>query len=115
MDPSIAETATRIHTPMWGVACFPCNAPSILGISLSWAIAKLTRTAVFIAASVVPRTASATVNAMTIMNTKPLPPNIASPMSLVRSPMGAPDAAAASMPVSLLPSAATYTSFSHTA
>ena len=93
----------------------PWRAPRGPGISLSWAMAKLTRTAVLMAARVVPSTARPTVTAITSMRAKPLPPSMASPMSRTMSPMGALEAAAAAMPVVLVPSAATLTSFSHTA
>ena len=74
-----------------------------LGISLSWAMAKLMRTAVFMAASVVPRTARPTVKAMTIMSMKPLPWSMALPICRTMSPMGALEAPMAAMPVVVTP------------
>ena len=83
-----------------------CSRPMTSGISASWAIAKLIRTPVFTAARVVPRMAIATVNAITSMKAKPLPPRKVLPSMTARSPIGAPEAAAAVMPLSV-PSAET--------
>ena len=55
---------------------------------------QVTRMAVFIQLKVVPIIAIATVTAIVIIKPNPIPPSILSPISLVRSPMGALDAAA---------------------
>ena len=78
-------------------------------------MAKLMRTAVLMAARVVPRTASPTVKAITIINAKPFPPRREFPIIIVISPIGAPDAAAASIPVRIEPSGFVKVSFSHIA
>ena len=69
----------------------------------------------FIAASVVPSTANATVKAMRIIRANPFPPSIVSPIRRTRSPIGALEAAAAAIPVTRVPSAAVPTSFSEMA
>ena len=64
---------------------------------------QVTRTAVFMQLKVVPIIAMATVTAMVIIRPNPIPPSILSPISFVRSPIGAPDAAAAAIPLTVAP------------
>src|ERR1043166_1915533 len=59
------------------------------------------RTAVLKQLSVVPKTAHATVIAIVIMRPKPMPPSSALPSRIAMSPIGAPDAAAASIPITV--------------
>ena len=66
---------------------------------------QVTLTAVFIQLKVVPIIAIATVTAMVIIRPNPIPPNMLLPISLVRSPIGAPDAAAAAIPLTVEPEA----------
>ena len=115
MTPMTAETAIMANTAMCGVTKVLCRRPSGSGISLSCAMAKVMRTPVFIADSVVPRMASATVMAMTTIKPKPTPPSSESPIRRIRSPIGALEAPAASRPVSAVPSAAVPVSLSEMA
>src|SRR5208337_471436 len=101
--PITADAMVIAHTPAWGVACLGCRNPRKLGTSLSLDIAYVTRTPVFMQAKVVPITAMATEIATTIISAKPRLPRRASPRFFTMSPIGALEAAAASMPVTTVP------------
>ena len=94
------ETTTNAQMAVWGVEN-PLMKLRNSGTSRASAMPLLMRTAVFMQLRVVPMIAMATVSAMVIITPKPNPGIRLLPISLLKSPIGALDADAAAMAVTV--------------